>query len=79
MKQITSGLDSRTNRTLIGTGLLLSSVANFSDALGIPSEYVKHIITAISIIGTLTGYHFRNLTAENANAIIGEKDEKKIN
>ena len=79
MKQITSGLNSRTNRTLIGTAVLLNAVVNFNDILHIPSEYIGYLVSVISVIGSFTGYHFRNLTAKNANAIIGEKDEKKIN
>jgi len=65
--KISSGLGSRTNRTLVGMGVLLVSVLNFSEALGIPSEYVNYIGTAITVLGTITGYTFRNLTAINAN------------
>jgi len=66
-KKISSGLNSRTNRTLVGMGVILVSVLNFSEALGIPSQYINYIGTAITVLGTITGYTFRNLTAKNAN------------
>ena len=79
MNKVTSGLESRTNKTLIGTALLLTTVLNFSEALHIPQDIVGFIGTAITVIGTITGIQFRNLTAKNANAIIEETRNDKKN
>ena len=75
---IASGLGSRTNRALVGMGILLVSILNFSEVLGIPSEYVSYIGTGITVIGTITGYHFRNLTAKNANGAMNKTDIKNF-